>query len=113
MEANFKFQKEENKVFIFGIWDKTSVSKIKIKDLLSQISQTNCIFDFSQLNEIDMAGVRFFLALEHDLKKNDILILKQGLNTRFKSLFELCEKNYQRINEKQEKKFNFTDFLFL
>ncbi|EAV9789723.1 ABC transporter permease, partial [Campylobacter coli] len=53
MEANFKFQKEENKVFIFGIWDKTSVSKIKIKDLLSQISQTNCIFDFSQLNEID------------------------------------------------------------
>ncbi|EPR4288592.1 ABC transporter permease, partial [Campylobacter coli] len=110
MEANFKFQKEENKVFIFGIWDKTSVSKIKIKDLLSQISQTNCIFDFSQLNEIDMAGVRFFLALEHDLKKNDILILKQGLNTRFKSLFELCEKNYQRINEKQEKKFNFTDF---
>lgn len=37
MEANFKFQKEENKVFIFGIWDKTSVSKIKIKDLLSQI----------------------------------------------------------------------------
>ncbi|EAL6623918.1 ABC transporter permease, partial [Campylobacter coli] len=46
MEANFKFQKEENKVFIFGIWDKTSVSKIKIKDLLSQISQTNCIFDF-------------------------------------------------------------------
>lgn len=110
MEANFKFQKEENKVFIFGIWDKTSVSKIKIKDLLSQISQTNCIFDFSQLNEIDMAGVRFFLALEHDLKKNNILILKQGLSTRFKSLFELCEKNYQRIDEKQGNKFNFTDF---
>ncbi len=110
MEANFKFQKEENKVFIFGIWDKTSVSKIKIKDLLSQISQTNCIFDFSQLNEIDMAGVRFFLALEHDLKKNNILILKQGLSTRFKSLFELCEKNYQRIDEKQGNKFNFTGF---
>ncbi len=110
MEANFKFQKEENKVFIFGIWDKTSVSKIKIKDLLSQISQTNYIFDFSQLNEIDMAGVRFFLALEHDLKKNNILILKQGLSTRFKSLFELCEKNYQRIDEKQGNKFNFTGF---
>lgn len=79
MGANFKFQKEENKVFIFGIWDKTSVSKIKIKDLLSQISQTNCIFDFSQLNEIDMAGVRFFLALEHDLKKKRYLDFKTGI----------------------------------
>ena len=32
MNTNFKFQ--NNTLFIFGIWDKTSIYKLKIKDFL-------------------------------------------------------------------------------
>ncbi|TKX31600.1 ABC transporter permease [Campylobacter estrildidarum] len=108
MDANFKFQKD--KLLIFGIWDKTSVAKLKIHNFLSQISNANYIFDFSNLEKIDMAGVRFFLALEFDLKKNNITISKQGLNSRFQKLFQLCEKNYQRIdNNVQKNKISFKE----
>lgn len=50
------------------------------------------IFDFKDLKAIDTAGVRFFLALENDLKNKNIKITKEGLNSRFQTLFELCEK---------------------
>lgn len=106
MNANFKFQKD--KILIFGIWNKTSITKLKTHDFLSKISNTQCVFDFSDLEEIDMAGVRFFLALEFDLKKNNISVLKQGLNSRFEKLFQLCEKNYQRIeNNIKQNSFDF------
>lgn len=35
MNTNFKFQ--NNTLFIFGIWDKTSIYKLKIKDFLALI----------------------------------------------------------------------------
>ncbi len=57
------------------------------------------IFDFKDLKAIDTAGVRFFLALENDLKNKNIKITKEGLNSRFQTLFELCEKNYQRLGK--------------
>ncbi len=50
------------------------------------------IFDFKDLKAIDTAGVRFFLALENDLKDKNIKITKEGLNSSFQTLFELCEK---------------------
>ena len=97
MNADFKFQ--NNTLFIFGIWDKTSICKLKIKDFLALFQDKEAIFDFKNLKEIDTAGVRFFLALENDLKNKDIQITKQGLNLHFKTLFELCEKNYQRLKK--------------
>lgn len=97
MNTDFRFQ--NNTFFIFGIWDKASIYKLKIKDFLTLIQSKEVIFDFKDLEKIDTAGVRFFLALENDLKNKNIKITKQGLNSRFLTLFELCEKNYQRLNK--------------
>lgn len=100
MNANFKFQ--NNTLFIFGIWDKTSIYKLKIKDFLALIQSKEVIFDFKDLKAIDTAGVRFFLALENDLKDKNIKITKEGLNSSFQTLFELCEKKLPKT--KQNKK---------
>ncbi|MBM0637245.1 ABC transporter permease [Campylobacter sp. VicNov18] len=100
MSADFKLQ--NNTLFILGNWDKTSVDKIKIKDLLPLILSKEIILDFNSLKAIDTAGVRFFLALEYDLKNKNIKTTKQGLNSRFKVLFELCEKNYQRLHKQKK-----------
>ncbi|HEE9006371.1 TPA: ABC transporter permease, partial [Campylobacter jejuni] len=51
MNANFKFQ--NNTLFIFGIWDKTSIYKLKIKDFLALIQSKEVIFDFKDLKAID------------------------------------------------------------
>lgn len=71
MDTNFKFQ--NNTLFIFGIWDKTSIYKLKIKDFLALIQSKEVIFDFKDLKEIDTAGVRFSLLWKMTLK---IKILK-------------------------------------
>jgi len=49
------------------------------------------IFDFTNLKEIDTAGVKFFLDLENALKTP---ILKINLKENFQILFELCAANY-------------------
>ncbi len=108
MCANFKFQ--NNTLFISGIWDKTNINTLKIKDFLSQISSRELIFEFSGLEKIDTAGVRFFLALENDLKSKNIKTIKQGLNTHFYTLFELCERNYQRLNEEKKSIKNLSEY---
>lgn len=108
MNANFKFQ--NNTLFIFGIWDKTSIYKLKIKDFLALIQSKEVIFDFKDLKAIDTAGVRFFLALENDLKDKNIKITKEGLNSRFQTLFELCEKNYQRLSKTKKSHKNFSEY---
>lgn len=89
MNTNFKFQ---NNTLLSLSWDKTSIYKLKIKDFLALIQSKEVIFDFKDLKAIDTAGVRFFLALENDLKDKNIKITKEGLNSRFQILFELCEK---------------------
>ncbi|AXP09299.1 ABC transporter permease [Campylobacter hepaticus] len=106
MSANFKL--ENNTLFILGTWDKTSTYKLKTQDFLTLILSKEIIFDFHSLEEIDTVGVRFFLALENDLKNKNIKTIKQGLNTRFQALFELCAKNYQRLdkNNKPHKNLN-------
>ncbi|HEG3654836.1 TPA: ABC transporter permease, partial [Campylobacter jejuni] len=68
------------------------------------------IFDFKDLKAIDTAGVRFFLALENDLKNKNIKITKEGLNSRFQTLFELCEKNYQRLGKTKKSHQNFSEY---
>ncbi|MEH2925887.1 ABC transporter permease [Campylobacter jejuni] len=108
MNTNFKFQ--NNTLFIFGIWDKTSIYKLKIKDFLALIQSKEVIFDFKDLKAIDTAGVRFFLALENDLKNKNIKITKEGLNSRFQTLFELCEKNYQRLGKTKKSHKNFSEY---
>ncbi|EMX3961660.1 ABC transporter permease [Campylobacter jejuni] len=108
MNANFKFQ--NNTLFIFGIWDKTSIYKLKIKDFLALIQSKEVIFDFKDLKAIDTAGVRFFLALENDLKDKNIKITKEGLNSSFQTLFELCEKNYQRLSKTKKSHKNFSEY---
>ncbi|EMD9890298.1 ABC transporter permease [Campylobacter jejuni] len=108
MNTNFKFQ--NNTLFIFGIWDKTSIYKLKIKDFLALIQSKEVIFDFKDLKAIDTAGVRFFLALENDLKDKNIKIAKEGLNSRFQTLFELCEKNYQRLSKTKKSHKNFSEY---
>lgn len=108
MNTNFKFQ--NNTLFIFGIWDKTSIYKLKIKDFLALIQSKEVIFDFKDLKAIDTAGVRFFLALENDLKNKNIKITKEGLNSRFQTLFELCEKNYQRLGKTKKSHQNFSEY---
>lgn len=108
MNTNFKFQ--NNTLFIFGIWDKTSIYKLKIKDFLALIQSKEVIFDFKDLKAIDTAGVRFFLALENDLKNKNIKITKEGLNSRFQTLFELCEKNYQRLSKTKKSHKNFSEY---
>ncbi|HEC2331452.1 TPA: ABC transporter permease [Campylobacter jejuni] len=108
MNTNFKFQ--NNTLFIFGIWDKTSIYKLKIKDFLALIQSKEVIFDFKDLKAIDTAGVRFFLALENDLKDKNIKITKEGLNSRFQTLFELCEKNYQRLSKTKKSHKNFSEY---
>ncbi len=108
MNTNFKFQ--NNTLFIFGIWDKTSIYKLKIKDFLALIQSKEVIFDFKDLKAIDTAGVRFFLALENDLKDKNIKITKEGLNSRFQILFELCEKNYQRLGKTKKSHKNFSEY---
>ncbi|WP_214283218.1 ABC transporter permease, partial [Campylobacter jejuni] len=108
MNTNFKFQ--NNTLFIFGIWDKTSIYKLKIKDFLALIQSKEVIFDFKDLKAIDTAGVRFFLALENDLKDKNIKITKESLNSRFQILFELCEKNYQRLGKTKKSHKNFSEY---
>lgn len=100
MNTNFKFQ--NNTLFIFGIWDKTSIYKLKIKDFLALIQSKEVIFDFKDLKAIDTAGVRFFLALENDLKDKNIKITKEGLNSRFQILFELCEKKLPKTRQNKK-----------
>lgn len=109
MNANFEFK--NNSFFIFGIWDKTSITKLKMKDFLALIKTKEIIFDFKALKEIDTAGVRFFLALENDLKNNEIKVSKQGLNPKFQTLFELCTKNYQRLDKEPLLRKNFKEYM--
>ena len=101
------FELKNDTLLVLGIWDKTSIKDLKIENFLKQISSKEFNFNFSSLQGLDTAGVRFFLALEYELKKQNIKINKNGLNNRFSILFELCEKNYSRQKlEKTRIKFN-------
>lgn len=98
MNAYIKFQ-DKSKIFIYGIWDKNTIYediKIDIKN--------DCVFDFSNLEYIDSVGVRFFLALESDLKNKNIKINRKNLKDNFNNLFILCERNYVSVDYKEEKK---------
>lgn len=99
------FQIQNQTLFIFGIWDKHSVANLEFADFIKHF-QTQCILDFHHLKFIDMAGVRFFLALEYELQKKGIVSQRVHLNEKFNALFELCEKNYQRVVKEQKKPFN-------
>ncbi|MCW1360179.1 ABC transporter permease [Campylobacter sp. CCS1377] len=114
MSANFKFQKQEqnDELMVFGIWDKNSIANLNPKDILSQISKQNLILNFENLEDIDMAGVCFFLALEHDLKLQNINTQKSNLRPQFQSLFELCEKNYTRFVPLKKDKLVWSDFFY-
>lgn len=109
MSANFTFEKEQNKILVFGIWDKSSVAKLDLKDIQKEI-KLNLNLDFANLEGIDMAGVRFFLALQSDLNKQGITSQRMNLNPKFQSLFELCEKNYQRLEKKAKEKKDWREF---
>lgn len=102
MSAKFEFKNES--LVIFGIWDKNSIADLKLKDFIKQNFKQNLIFDFKHLEFIDTAGVRFFLALEYDLSSKGIKIEKLNLNPNAQSLFELCQKNYQRISQIKKSK---------
>ncbi|TBR79286.1 MlaE family lipid ABC transporter permease subunit [Campylobacter novaezeelandiae] len=108
MSCYFKLQEEENlnKLLIFGIWDKTNLPKIKFH---KQLNQKNVVIDFTHLDFIDTAGVRFFLALEHDLTQRNIKVQKLNLNSNFSHFFTLCEKNYTRIYPKKQSKLSYKD----
>lgn len=97
MSAKFELKKEV--LFVSGIWDKDSTSGLKLGDFTSYDLNRNLILDFKDLEFIDTAGVRFFLALEHDLSSKGVQIQKLNLSSKVQGLFELCQKNYQRVPE--------------
>ncbi|EAK4280039.1 ABC transporter permease [Campylobacter upsaliensis] len=99
------FQIQNQTLFVLGIWDKNSIADFKITDFIKKF-QTQCILDFHHLEFIDMAGVRFFLALEYELQKRGIVSQRVHLSEKFNALFELCEKNYQRILKEPKKHFD-------
>ncbi|MCX2683357.1 ABC transporter permease [Campylobacter sp. MIT 21-1685] len=111
MNAQFKLhtQVDEDRLEIFGVWDKTSVGQKSAKEIISQLSSKKLFLDFRHLQDIDTAGVRFFLALEYDLKLRNISIQRLFLHSRFQALFELCEKNYKRIDTAFKQKKNFKE----
>ncbi|TQR32356.1 ABC transporter permease [Campylobacter sp. MIT 99-7217] len=91
------FQTEEQGVraLVCGVWDKNSVSGFEQKPFKSDYKRL--IFDFSRLEHIDTAGIRYFLALQYDLQKLGIEVKREYLKPNFQTLFDLCEKNYLRI----------------
>lgn len=113
MNANFKFytHQGEDTLELFGIWDKTSVAHLNTKQIISKLSNKKLLLDFTHLEDIDTAGVRFFLALEYDLKIQNIHTFKLSLQPQFKNLFELCEKNYQRVHTMPKQKTNLKQYL--
>ncbi|WP_442856715.1 ABC transporter permease [Campylobacter sp. RM16704] len=92
---------------IFGIWDKTSVVNVKKLDLPQQKS---IIFDFTNLDFIDSAGVQYFLALENNLKQKGCEVNKINLQSQYLTLFELCQKHYKAYDETQKHKSSLKDF---
>lgn len=110
MSAEFNFQ--NNTFFIFGIWDKTNVAELDFKSFVKKGSQVSgeLVFDFSALKFIDMAGVVFFLALQNDLNLKRVKSKRINLPENFQTLFELCEKNYQRGQKELKKPFSFFQF---
>lgn len=72
------------------------------KDQNFRINSKEIIFDFSNLKQIDTAGICFFLALQSDLKAAKIELKKVGLSPANATLFALCEKNYTRIKEEKK-----------
>ncbi|WP_317362540.1 ABC transporter permease [Campylobacter helveticus] len=102
------FQIQNHTLFIAGIWDKKSVAGFKINDFVNKFEK-QCILDFVSLEFIDMAGVRFFLALEYELRKKGVMSQRVRLDAKFDALFALCEKNYQKILKEKEKRFDMTE----
>lgn len=121
----------ENSLSVSGIWDRTSLvyfdkmmselcQKIKLNENFSlsylnatisfkiEKSQSQICIDFSNLTKIDTAGVRFFLALQIELRKLKIESKFTRLSSNYQILFDLCEKNYsQNFPEAPQKRANF------
>ncbi|TXE79635.1 MlaE family lipid ABC transporter permease subunit [Campylobacter peloridis] len=92
---------------VFGKWDKESVVKSKKLDFPQN---KDIVFDFLNLEFIDSAGVRYFLALENELKQKGFKVNKINLKSQHAILFNLCEKHYQAYSQTQDDKKNIKDF---
>lgn len=92
---------------IFGIWDKTSVGKLEKLDFPAQ---KNIIFDFTNLDFIDTAGIRYFLALENEFKQKGFEFSRVNLKSEHAKLFELCQKHYKSFHNTHENKKTIKDF---
>lgn len=92
---------------IVGSWDKESVLKAK------NLNFEQCeyiIFDFANLEFIDSAGIRYFLALEQNLKQKGYQVEKRNLKAQHATLFTLCEKYYKPLDDQEIKKNKLKDF---
>ncbi|AJC87120.1 ABC transporter permease [Campylobacter insulaenigrae] len=92
---------------VFGSWDKDSITNAKIPDLPQN---KNIVFDFLKLDFIDTIGVRYFLALENELKQKGYEIARINLSNQHNILFTLCEKYYKTLDDSQGKRCKIKDF---
>ncbi|WP_291949399.1 ABC transporter permease [Campylobacter sp.] len=92
---------------IFGSWDKDSVISAKVP-IFPQ--NKNIVFDFLRLDFIDTIGVRYFLALENELKQKGYQVARINLSKQHIILFNLCEKYYKSLDDSQEKQHKIQDF---
>ncbi|MCH5336220.1 MAG: ABC transporter permease [Campylobacter sp.] len=108
MGAKFEFRQEN--LLIFGSWDKNSTAELRLEDFINHDLKQNLILDFKGLEFIDTIGVRFFLALEHDLSLKNVQVKRINLSPKAQALFELCEKNYKRSSKIKKPKKHFADY---
>ena len=95
--------------FVSGSWDKFNIEPYKERE----IKFDDIIFDFSKLEQIDTAGVCFFLSLEYNFKQRGKKVYFINLSNKTQKLFELVKKHYKVKNtkEKELKKENFFVYL--
>ncbi|QOR01304.1 MlaE family lipid ABC transporter permease subunit [Campylobacter sp. 2014D-0216] len=103
-----KNTKNEECVFsVFGTWDQTNAGE---KHTLDLPECKNIVFDFTHLDFIDTAGIRYFLALENEFKQKGHMVTRIHLKNEHAKLFELCQKHYKSLDHTQEDKTSIRDF---
>lgn len=95
-----------------GCFDKNTMPEFEKSIQIPKISYKDVVFDFSELEFMDMAGANFILELEKKLKKSKLNITRANLKQQTKTLLELCEKFHKRIPEEKKQSLSLSDALY-
>lgn len=95
-----------------GCFDKNTMPKLEKNIQIPANLYKDIVFDFDELEFMDMSGARFVLELERKLKKTESNIKKTNLNQDSKMLLELCDKFYKNAPKEQKQGFDIAQMLY-